>query len=126
MAEGMTEIERQEMNEGFKSLNGKVETLTGIINQLATQFAVLDAFLFGKNKDNGINGQTKKNTEAIEKLDNRIDVIEKQKTVSTDVKPDNKFESKKLTLEWWKAIIIAILIFLGSGTGSFIMGKLWP
>lgn len=80
--------------------------------------------IWGVNRDNGINKKIDRNTADIKELDDRVDILEK--APEQIKKSDDKLENKKLIIDLWKAIIIGVLVFLGTGTGAFIIGKIWP
>jgi len=117
MGDNMTADEWRQIDE---ALDKKLE------KQQENIITRVKSMLFGETGNNGINGKCEKNTKDIVELDRRIDVIEKQKPVEQPAKTDIKLESKKLIIDLWKAIIIALLVFFGTGTGAFIVGKIWP
>lgn len=91
-------VERQ-----FKVIDETLEQVNNIkdsINDLQVDVAEINMALFGKNKDNGLNSQIKKNMAAIDSLKDNMPKKPKEST-------SNKIRS-------WIPIVICVILFFGT------------
>jgi hypothetical protein len=54
--------------ETSKATRDEIKDISNALNKVQVEFAELNVELFGKNKDNGMRGDIRKNTDEIEKL----------------------------------------------------------
>ena len=89
-----------DMSTEVKSIKTEVKDTNLSVNRLQVEVASINTSLFGVNKQNGLNSQIKKNTEAIEELKRNM--------------PKKPTESTSKKIRGWIPVIICVIMSIAS------------